>query len=353
MRSRPTAAIALLAVLSGGALYYRRWQISQAVAKSPALPHIVSPEKRRIQTTVTATGILRLRTGAEVKVGSQISGVVTKLNVNVGSHVNEGDLIAVITSKGLDERIAAANAQIEIDNTAVHKINRELQRSRALLEYGLVPRQQTEDLQEDLDNAQAKLAKSRRDLGVIESDLPYLEIRAPIAGTVSSVSTLQGETVAASFAAPTFVSIMADNALELIAMVDETDIGEVRPNQPVSFTLQTYASREFSGAVDRIAPKATILAGVVNYEVAIRIAGPMSLLKPDMTANVAIRTSDRQAVLIPDRAVRRDGESTYVTLADGTRRAVVVGSRDAGWYEIKSGLSLDDRIVADPLKEQK
>src|SRR5215472_6666846 len=149
MRFRLTAAFGLVAVLSGAALYYRRWLISQAAAKTVPGPSIVSPERRRIESNVNATGIIRLRTGAEVKVGSQISGIVTKLNVSVGSHVNEGDLIAVIASKGLDERIAAAKAQIEIDDTAAHKVERDLNRSRALLEYGLIPRQQTEDLEED------------------------------------------------------------------------------------------------------------------------------------------------------------------------------------------------------------
>ncbi|SRR5579883_152952 len=354
MRLRFVTAAVVLIGGSAGSLYYRQREIWQAAAKNPPPPAIVAVEKRRIQTSVNATGILRLMTGAEVKVGTQISGVVTQLNVGVGSHVTEGDLIAVIASRGLDERIAAAKAQIEIDDTAVHKIDRELKRSHALLEYGLIPRQQAEDLEEDLANAQAKLAKSRRDLAVIQSDLPYLQIRAPITGTVASVSTLQGETVAASFAAPTFVSIIADNALELVAMVDETDIGSVRPKEPATFTLQTYPSREFRGEVQRVAPKATIVSGVVNYEVGISIAGGLSLLKPDMTANVTIRTSDREVLVIPDRAVHRDGERTYVNLAGGGRRDVVVGAREGGWYELKRGMEIGERVLADAaIKEQK
>jgi macrolide-specific efflux system membrane fusion protein len=350
---RIAVVLLVLASISGGALYYRQWLSAQVAAKVPSKPVIVSPENRRLETSVSATGIVRLRTGAEVKVGSQISGVVTKLNVGVGSHTSEGDIIAIIASKGLEERIAAAQAQIEIDRTAISKIDRELKRSRALLDYGLVPRQQTEDLEEDLSNAQSKLVKSQKDLAVTESDLPYLEIRAPITGTVASVSTLQGETVAASFAAPTFVSIIADDALELIAMVDETDIGGVRPGQPVAFTLQTYSSREFHGAVERIAPKATIVAGVVNYEVGIGIANGMALLKPDMTANVNIQTSDRKVLMIPDRAVHREGDRVYAELPDGSLRTLTLGSREGNWQEVRSGLTAEDRILAAAPKENK
>ncbi len=232
-----------------------------------------------------------MRTGAEVRVGAQISGIVTQLNVSVGSHVNADDLIAKIDSRGLSARMEDAKAQIAVDESNVHKLERDLRRTRELLDAGLIPRQQAEDLEEDLRNAQAKLEKSRVDLEVVESDVPYLEIRAPISGTIASISTLQGETVAASFSTPTFVTIIADNALELVALVDETDIGSVRRGQTVVFTTETYPSREFKGVVQRIAPKATILSGVVNYEVAIAIRNAVFLLKPDMTANVTIETS--------------------------------------------------------------
>src|SRR5579883_2337565 len=348
MRLRFVTAAVVLIGGSAGSLYYRQREIWQAAAKNPPPPAIVAVEKRRIQTSVNATGILRLMTGAEVKVGTQISGVVTQLNVGVGSHVTEGDLIAVIASRGLDERIAAAKAQIEIDDTAVHKIDRELKRSHALLEYGLIPRQQAEDLEEDLANAQAKLAKSRRDLAVIQSDLPYLQIRAPITGTVASVSTLQGETVAASFTAPTFVTIIADDALELVAMVDETDIANVKPGDPASFTVDAYPARDFPGIVRSIAPKATIVSGVVNYEVTIHIGTDAKLLKPDMTANVTIRTAQHRAFMLPADAVQSDGDRSVVYILENSgpvRREVVTGSRNQGEIEIRKGITKEDKVL--------
>ena len=157
---------------------------------------------RSVDASVTATGTIRLRTGAEVRVGSQISGIVTKLNVTVGSHIQKGDVIAEIDSRGLNARIAQSSAQIGVDQAALHKLESQLDRAKGLRD--LIPRQQEEDLEEDVKSARARLEKSKSDLAVVESDIPYLTIRAPISGTVASVSTQQGETVAASFNAPTF-----------------------------------------------------------------------------------------------------------------------------------------------------
>ena len=240
--------------------------------------------------------------------GTQISGILTRLNVTVGSHVEKGEVIAEIESRGLDARIEQAQSQIEIDEAALRKIEREMVRTRQLLEGGLIARQQAEDLEDDLRNAQARLEKSRSDLTVVRSDLPYLTIRAPIAGTVASVAMQPGETVAASFNAPTFVTIIEDHALELVAMVDETDIANVRPSNRVSFTTETYPAREFQGVVQQIAPKATVISGVVNYEVTVGIRRGMALLKPDMTANVNIEAGgaahDRSSATIQNPSTR-------------------------------------------------
>ncbi len=283
--------VALFLLLGAAALavaYYRsaNRRDVDAAAKPPAPP--ATP--RQAPSIVTATGTIRLRTGAEVRVGTQISGILTKLNVTVGSHVEKDEVIAEIESRGLNARMEQAQAQIEIDEVAVKKLERETDRTKQLLDAGLIARQQAEDLEDDLRNARARAEKSRSDLSVVRSDLPYLTIRAPIAGTVASVAMQPGETVAASFNAPTFVTIIEDRALELVAMVDETDIASVRPRNRVVFTTETYPSREFQGAVEQVAPKATVISGVVNYEVTIGIRGNIALLKPDMTANVNIET---------------------------------------------------------------
>jgi RND family efflux transporter MFP subunit len=344
-------SLLLLGVFSAAGYYY--WQSANRPVASPAArARIVRPEMRELNATVVATGTIRLRSGAEVRVGAEISGIVTKLNVTVGSHIQSGEVIAEIESRGLESKIAQARAQIEVDQAALKKVERDLERSHKLLASGLIPKQQAEDLEADLISARARLDKSRSDLAVVESDLPYLTIRAPIAGTVASVSTQQGETVAASFNAPTFVTIIEDNALELIAMVDETDIGNVRPANPVTFTTETFPSQEFRGVVERVAPKATIISGVVNYETAIAIQTGSSVLKPDMTANVTISTARRRVLMVPAEAIHKDSAETFVYVARNGRaekRAIVTGSRDGSWSEVKKGLGSGDSVlIEDP-----
>jgi len=265
------------------------WARGARAVPAPAVPAAQPPAvKRAASAAVLATGIIRLRVGAEVRVGAQVSGIVTTLNVTVGSHIGRGDLIAEIDSRELDARLAQARAQVAVAEQELRRADVALARARRLDERQLIPRQQLEDAALALDDATAKLAKARSDAEVVETDRSFTLIRAPISGTVASVSTQKGETVAASFTAPTFVTIIADHALQLVAMVDETDIGAVATGGRVTFTVEAYTDREFAGRVERIAPKATIVSGVVNYEVMIAIDSPAELLKPDMTANVSI-----------------------------------------------------------------
>jgi macrolide-specific efflux system membrane fusion protein len=208
-----------------------------------------------------------------------------------------------------------------------------------------------EDRTLDLADAEARLEKARRDVAVVETDLSFAVIRAPITGTVASVTTQKGETVATSFTTPTFVTIIEDGASELVAMVDETDIGTVEAGNPVLFTVEAYPAMEFEGQVKQIAPKGTLISGVVNFEVMIDINSPASVLKPDMTANVSIRTAEREALVLPSAAIQRDGFERFVYLDENgelIKRTVSVGTRDAGVTEIRQGIGLDDRVAIVP-----
>jgi RND family efflux transporter MFP subunit len=335
-------------VLVGGAVgaYWRQRQPREE--GSIAAASTISPEMREVDSTVTTSGTVRLRTGSQVRVGSQVSGIVRKLNVTVGSHIQKGDIIAEIDPRPLQARVEQARTQAAMDAVGVGKAERDLKRGQQLFAEGVLPAQQKEDLEWQVKSAQAKLDKSKSDLAAAEIDLSYAVIRAPISGTVASVSTQEGETVAASFAAPTFVTIIEDNALELVAMVDETDIANVRPGDTVNFTVEAYPSREMPAIVKRIDPVATIISGVVNYQVMAAIQKDARLLKPDMTANITIKTAERKALLVPNSAVQRDGEERYVLLVrDGKqdKRTVTIGARDSGFTEIKKGLTVGDRVV--------
>jgi len=309
---------------------------------------VVHATQRMIGSTVSATGTIRLRVGSEVRVGSQLSGIVKKLNATVGGHVEAGDVIAEIDDAPIQARLAQADAQAQLDRVSMERTRVAAGRAQQLASQGLIPIQQQQDLQLALEEARAKYEKSLSDRDLVQVDLRYVKIRAPIGGTVASVSTQEGETVAASFTAPTFVTIIGDNALQLVAMVDETDIANVKPGNTAVFTVDSYPSRDFPGMVENVAPKATIVSGVVNYEVTIHIRKDAKLLKPDMTANVSIQNAQHVALVLPRAAIQRDGEQTFVYLA-GTaqpeRRLVVTGRKEGGVVEIKQGVSETDGVL--------
>lgn len=341
----------LLVLLAGGAATGAYFLRAGEAPRASAAERSVRPEQRMIGNTVNATGTVRQRVGAEVRVGSQLSGIVKKLNVTVGIHVRAGDVIAEIDDAPIQARLAQAEAQAQLDRATMDRAAVNAERGQRLGSAGLIPVQQQQDMELALEEAKAKYEKSLRDRDVVNVDLGYVEIRAPISGTVASVSTQQGETVAASFTAPTFVTIIGDNSLQLVAMVDETDIANVKRGNSVSFAVDSYPSREFFGIVESVAPKATIVSGVVNYEVTINIRNDANLLKPDMTANVSIETARHEALLIPAKAVQHDSEQTFVYLAVGNarqRRLVVTGAKEGESIEIKKGISLGDEILMPP-----
>lgn len=297
------AATGLAIALVTGAISYA-WH--PAPPPKASVPR-VTPELRIVSSDITATGTVQLKSGADVRVGAQISGIVEKLNVSVGSHVRAGQVIAVLDTRAIRATIAGSEATLAKDRAVLVKDALIDARMRRLLMTHDVSQQQADDAHADLAAQRATVAYDGNNLAAATLNLSYATIRAPVSGIVSSVSTQQGETVAAAFATPTFVTIIQPHALEMVAMVDEADIGPVRVGQPVTFTTETYPDRQFSGKVTRIAPTATIISGVVNYEVAASIDGNVEPLRPDMTATASIRTAERgsrQAGLRSGRANR-------------------------------------------------
>lgn len=338
-------AIILICAALVGRFYWRGINVNPGVDNRINTVRVIM---RSLASTVTTSGIVRLRTGASVRVGSQVSGIVRKLNVTVGSQIKRGDIIALIDPIQLEARVDQARAQLAMDRVAVAKAERDVARIKTLAATGAIAKQQQEDLSWQLKAAEAKQSKSESDLKAACVELSYATIRAPISGIVSSVSTQEGETVAASFAAPTFVTIVENNALELLAMVDETDIAGVAAGNTVTFTVEAYAQREFSATVQRIDPTATIVAGVVNYPVIAHIQGDLPLLRPDMTANIIIETAQRSSLVIPALAVQNEPEGRFVyRLNDKVieRRQVITGTKEGDLIEIVKGLSANDQVL--------
>jgi RND family efflux transporter MFP subunit len=335
-------------IATAAVIWWWNLRVKSAAGSRSSQVQWITPEARNIATDVNATGTVKLKTGAEVRVGAQLSGIVRSLNVTVGSHVHRSEIIAEIDARPTMAKIDQAKSQLAQAEVSLMKSQTDQTRTEKLYQAGLVPSQQFDDAKALLDASRAAVTSAESGLSAAQVDLAYVEIRAPIAGTVASISTQQGETVAASFATPTFMTIIQEAALEVIAMVDEADIGNVRRGQKVSFTTETYPDHEFAGIVTRIAPVATIVSGVVNYEVAISIDRDIAMLRPDMTANVNVRTSEHRALLVPAKSVHRDGPQSFVYIESPqgapVKRIVSAAARGAEGVEIVRGLDPADKV---------
>jgi RND family efflux transporter MFP subunit len=242
-------------------------------------------------TDVVAVGIVKSQVGAEVKVGSQLSGVVQKLHVEVGDSVDRGDALADLDDAQWRARVASLEAELAAAEAERDYGQADVSRMERVSSYS---QSQVENARRNLQVREAMVGQARARLAEARVQLGYTRIRAPISGTVASVSTYEGETVAAAFSAPTFVTIVDLARLELQAYVDEHDIATVQAGQRVTFRIDAFRGRELNGIVRAVYPKPQLVNNVVNYIVVVDFAMPPDLtVRPDMTAHVKWRRDDR------------------------------------------------------------
>jgi len=306
--------------------------------------------RRDIGTVVKATGIVRPMVGAEVRVGSRASGVVARLPVRIGDTVAKGQLLAELSAQDLAARRDQATAALESARASLDYARSELARKHELARAALVSPSELDLAERAFAVARLAVAEAEAGQAYARTQLGYARIVAPIAGIVASVTTQEGETVSASLAAPTFVTILDLARLEVWTYVDETDIGRVRVGQQARFTVDTYADHEFAGRVSAIYPQAEIRDNVVNYVAVLRVAPERErTLRPEMTTAVTIAIDARQGVLtVPRRALRREGGRSYVLCPRGEgfeRRFVTTGSRDDSDWEVTDGLHEGDEVI--------
>jgi RND family efflux transporter MFP subunit len=306
--------------------------------------------RRDLERVVTATGVIKPRVGAEVRVGSRASGVVRRLLVRIGDSVGKGQLLAELETGELEARRAQAAAAVASARADLAYAEADRRRKRELAAAQLLPRSELDLTERASAVAAEQLRQAVANLDLAVTQLGYAKLTAPIAGVVASISTEEGETVAASFASPTFVTLLDLDRLEVRAYVDETDIGRIRTGQKASFTVDTYPGQEFAGEVVAVYPQAEIRDNVVNYVTVVRFPPPRGhTLRPEMTATVRIALETRRAVLaVPRRAVRREGGNQYVLLRRGKgteRRWVKTGGQDESYWEIAEGLREGDEVL--------
>jgi HlyD family secretion protein len=310
----------------------------------------VEVSRQDIGTTVFALGIIKPMVGAEVKVGSRISGVVNRLRANIGDYVEAGAVIAELDDAELRARLAQSRAALEKASVEDEQARRVYDRQRQLFENQHISEHEFDVAQSSYAAAHAQLMQAEANLALATIQLSYATIRSPISGVIASVSTQEGEAVAAGLAAPTFVNIIDLHRLEVHTYVDETDIGKIDVGQGASFTVDTYPGIEFPGKVTAIYPKAVIQDNVVNYIVTVEILDFRErILRPEMTANVTITLEERKDVLaVPTTAIHRDRGERYVLVLEGdrhVRRTVSVGWRDGAYTEILDGLRDGDLVL--------
>jgi HlyD family secretion protein len=347
-----------LAIVVIAGLAVARTGATRSTDSSANGPTIVRVTRRDIGSQVKATGVIKPRVGAEVKVGSRISGVVKRLYVQIGDSVTQGQLLAELDDRDLVALRDQAVANLrQLDATLVYA-RADLARKRELFAAKTLAQSDIDAVVRDSAVVEHQVAAARASLEYAAAQVAYARIAAPIAGVVSSVATEEGETVAASFSAPTFLTLLDPSRLEVWAYVDETDIGRVHAGQAARFTVDTYGDEGFEGRVTAVHPTAEIRDNVVDYVTVVQFQRPKNrTLRPEMTTTVKIALATRENVLaVPIRAVRWQGTRAFVLVRgqdgqDGQgsptpeRRWVTPGLKDDTYCEVVNGLREGDEVL--------
>ena len=257
-----------------------------------------------ITMTVTATGTLSAVT--TVAVGSQVSGVISRLYADFNSRVKKGQMLAELDPTPFEAQVQQVRANLtkaQVD-AANYKIT--LDRQERLLKAGLASQADYDGAKAQYDGARAQVQQTTASLSQATTNLKYTKIVSPIDGVVVDRQYDVGQTVAASFQAPTLFSIAQDlTKMQVQADVDQSDIGRVQNGEPVRFTVDAYPDEEFRGRISQIRLNATVTQNVVTYPVIIEVPNPDEKLRPKMTANVTIDVAHVRDVLrIPNSALR-------------------------------------------------
>ena len=313
-------------------------------------------KRRDIASSVQATGVVRAKIGAEVKVGARISGRVEKLFANIGDAVKKGQIIARLEQEDLKARVNEARMNLKITEANLELAQKNRQRMQNLYAQDFVSRDKVDVAERDYKAALAQANQIKEAIRYNETQMSYATIAAPISGVIASVATQQGETVSASsLNVPTFVTIVDLGRLEVYAYVDETDIGKIKPGFEATFTVDSFPEKDFKGTVSAVYPKATTQDNVVYYVTIISIENPVGayrntpLLKPDMTVNTTIYLNKRSNVIaVPNKAIKReDGRKVVQVLRNGkpVQRAVKTGWKDGSYTEILEGLKEGELVI--------
>ena len=273
----------------------------------------VKLERGDLENTVSSTGTLNAI--GTVEVGTQVSGTVERVLVDFNDTVHKGDLIAVLDKRVLEASVTDAKANLIKMEAQRELAQTELERIERLYNDNMISDQDYVKARTDDQTARANIMSAKTSLDRARTNLDYAEIRSPIEGTVIQRSVEPGQTVAASFATHTLI-ISASNMrkMEMQALVDESDIGQIGNRQSVRVTVEAYPDMMFEGTVRQIRLQPETVNNVVNYTVIVDAENPDGKLLPGMTATVDfIAQHIENALLVPNSALRYKPDEAVVT----------------------------------------
>ena len=262
----------------------------------------VKATEGELELSVTASGNIQPVT--KVDIGTQVSGIVTRIYVDFNSQVSAGQLLAELDKATLSERVNQARATLDNAESDLLLAKQNHSRIKSLFAEKAATPVSLEEAENRLANAHGKVINAKADYQQTLVNLSYAEIYSPISGRVLNRAVDEGQTVAASFNTPTLFTIANDlTKMQVEANVDEADIGRIKEGQKAVFTVDTYPGESFSGHVSQIRLEPVITSNVVTYTVIIEAPNPDEKLFPGMTANIVITTQSPHGIIIPAEAL--------------------------------------------------
>ena len=323
---RIAAAAAVVVLAAGGVAIYRR-----ADAKQAPPYRFATVTRGNLESTVSATGALSaVKT---VQVGTQVSGQIAAIYADFNQKVRKGQLLARIDPTLQQQAVQDAQAGVERVQSQYTMAKQEYDREKTLFDSKVITATEFNTAQSNYEVGKANLKSAQIALDKARQNLAYTNIYAPIDGVIVERTVDVGQTVAASLSAPELFLIANDlSEMQILAKVDESDIGSIAVGQPVTFTVQAYPNRTFSGTVQQVRLQSTTQDNVVNYTTVISVANLDGKLLPGMTATVQFLTgSAKNVLLVPNAAIRfRATTEMMAQVGFGQRRAGGDSTRGAG-----------------------
>lgn len=342
MKQRKWVAVVGMAVVLG----VSSWMLHSCHSKPRVNWEMAKVSRSSMSNMVSATGTVEPVT--KVEVGTQVSGIIDKIYVDYNSVVKKGQLIAEMDKVTLQAELESQEAQLANARAEYDYQQKNYARSKVLFEKKLISDSDYETATYNYEKAKSTYDKSKADIVKVRRNLGYAVITSPIDGVVISREVEEGQTVAAGFETPTLFTIAKDlTEMQVVADVDEADIGQVEEGQRVTFSVDAYPNDVFEGVVTQVRLEATVESNVVTYEVVISAPNPALKLKPGLTATVSIYTLEKNGVLtIPSKALKFVPDAGIAAAAGLTLKPVSVANpvlQKTVW--IKNGEGLEEKEI--------